>query len=267
MEPHVYEQFDRLQEDHFWFKGRRAIFFDLIDNEWRARGRPHGAGGNEPGTRRPRILEIGCGAGGMLGPLSRYGDVIGLDIAHDYLRRCRDRGFPRMITASAYELPFPDETFDLVALFDVIEHIPDDRRVLEEVRRVMKPDACVFLSVPAYQFLYSHNDRVVHHQRRYSRGRLRRVLEAAGLAPTKLTYFNTFLFPLILSALGVLLLKERLFGVPEGQTNLSHRFSKPVNEAFGLVMSSEKHLLRHIEFPFGHSLIGLAGRRPAATSS
>ena len=74
----------------------------------------------------------------------------------------------------------------------------------------------------------------------------------------KLTYFNTLLFPLILSALGVVKLKERLFGVQEGQTNLTHEFSKPVNSAFGAVMSSERLLLRHMEFPFGHSLIAMA---------
>ena len=89
-------------------------------------------------------------------------------------------------------------------------------------------------------------------------GGLRTVVQGAGLKLEKLTYFNTFLFPLIFAALMVLKLKERLLGLDDGQTNLHHEFSKPVNKAFGVVMSSEKLLLRHMEFPFGHSLIAMA---------
>ena len=65
---------------------------------------------------------------------------------------------------------------------------------------------------------------------------------------------------LILVAIGVLKLKERLFGLPEGETNLTHEFSKPINSAFASVMSSERLLLRNMEFPFGHSLIAMASR-------
>lgn len=163
-----------------------------------------------------------------------------------------------MVTGSGYELPFQDDSFDMVALFDVIEHIPDDHRVLSEVRRVLKPNGQVFISVPAYQFMFSQNDRVAHHLRRYTATRLNQVLETAGLHSKKTTYFNTFLFPLILPAVMVLKLKERLFGLPEGMTNLSHEFKEPVNGIFAWIMSAERWLLRHIEFPFGHSLIAMA---------
>jgi SAM-dependent methyltransferase len=246
MEANVYEQFAQLEENHFWFQGRRRIFFDLLDREL--------AGRNDL-----EILEIGCGAGGMLGPLSRYGKVTGIDVAHDYMRYCRQRGYTRVVAGSGYELPFPDRSFDLVALFDVIEHIPDDRRVLREAHRVLRPGGRVFVSVPAYQFLFSQNDRVAHHLRRYTSRSLRAALEAAGLQIRKLSYFNTFLFPLIVPAVLVLKAKERLFGLPEGQTNLSHQFAPPVNAAFGAIMTSERLLLRHIGFPFGHSLLALAG--------
>ena len=252
MEATVYEQFAKLEEDHFWFQGRRRIFFDLLDRALRADGLAQR-------TSTTRVLEIGCGAGGMLGPLSRYGKVTGLDIAHDYLAYCRRRGHRDVVHGSGYELPFADSSFDLVALFDTIEHIPDDVRVLSEVKRVLRPGGRVFISVPAYQFLYSQNDRVAHHLRRYTATQLRSAVERAELRVEKLSYFNTFLFPLILPAIMVLKLKERLLGLPEGQTNLSHQFSKPVNAAFGFVMSSERLWLRHMQFPFGHSLIAMAG--------
>ncbi|MEE2887099.1 MAG: class I SAM-dependent methyltransferase [Planctomycetota bacterium] len=248
MELSVYEQFALLEENHFWFKGRRTIFFDLIGRTMSKQG---------PNPER-EILEIGCGAGGMLGPLSNFGNVTGIDISHEYTRFCQKRGYERVVTGSGYELPFRSNSFDMVALFDVIEHIPDDQKVLEEVRRVLKPGGQVFISVPAYQFMFSQNDRVAHHLRRYTASRLNAVLAKAGLHSKKTTYFNTFLFPLILPAVMVLKLKEKLFGLPQGLTNLSHEFKEPVNGFFGWVMGSERWLLRHIEFPFGHSLIAMA---------
>lgn len=244
METTVYQQFADLEENHFWFRGRRQIFFELIEQDL-------------AGKRDLEILEIGCGAGGMLGPLSAYGQVTGLDISQDYIAFCRSRGYARVLTASGYELPFQDQSFDLVAMFDVIEHIPDDARVLAEVQRVLKPDGRIFISVPAYQFLFSQNDRIAHHCRRYTAGRLRQLLTGVGLKPTKISYFNTFLFPLILPAVLVLKLKEKLLGLPDGQTNLSHRFAGPLNHIFAWIMGSERFLLKQIEFPFGHSLVAL----------
>ena len=107
MEATVYEQFAELEENHFWFRGRRRIFFELI-----AQHLPAGQE-NVDGHAR-EILEIGCGAGGMLGPLAEYGRVTGMDISKDYIQFCRSRGFDRVLTGSGYELPFPDDTFNVV---------------------------------------------------------------------------------------------------------------------------------------------------------
>lgn len=245
MEASVYDQFAELEQRHFWFRGRRRIFFDLLDRALERR-------------EDLEVLEVGCGPGGMLDNLSRYGRVHALDIAHDAMRYCKQRGYERVVTGSGTELPFGDNLFDLVAAFDAIEHIPDDNLALREIHRVLKPGGKVFVSVPAYQFLFSQNDRLVHHQRRYTRRLLRERFEAAGLKPVKLSYFNSLLFPLILPAVMVLKAKERFVGLPDDQTNLSHEFSGPVNELFAWFMGSERHLLRHTEFPFGHSLIGIA---------
>lgn len=246
MDARVYQQFQNLQENHFWFVGRRRIFFDLLEREL----------GSRPGRR---VLEIGCGAGGMLRPLARFGEVHGIDVAGDYVRACSERQLARMVTGSGDALPFADHSFDVVALFDVIEHIPDERRTLAEVRRVLKPGGTAFLSVPAYQFLFSQNDRVVHHQRRYTAGHITRRLREAGLAVKRVSYFNTFLFPLIAAAVVTLKLKEKWFGLPPGETNLDHEFKGTMNTLLGMVMGSERYLLRHISFPFGHSLIAMAG--------
>ena len=248
MDASVYEQFAELEENHFWFRGRRAIFTTLMEQAL-------GTSGDLD------LLEIGCGPGGMLDMLRPFGRVHALDIAHDSMRFCKSRGFDRVMTASGHALPIADDSFDFVGLFDTIEHIPDDAGVLREVRRILKPGGTVFISVPAYQMLFSQNDRLVHHCRRYTRGQLNRLLRETGFQPMKATYFNAFLFPLILPAVLTVKLKERLFGLPENQTNLSHPFPEWIHAFFAWFMGSEKHLLRNMSFPFGHSLIAIA--RPA----
>lgn len=244
----AYESFARLEDTHFWFVSRRRIFFDLLDREL-------------GGRRDLRILEIGCGAGGMLGPLQRYGRVTGVDIDAEYIEFCKNRGFTEVMCASGYELPFADASFDLVCLFDTMEHIPDEARALREVHRVLVPGGRVFASVPAYQFLWSQNDKIAHHCRRYTRGRLRRALVGAGLHPHRLTYFNMLLLPLIIPAVLWQKLRERLGRLPPGFNNTSVRIARPVNWLFTRIMSSERWLLRWLSLPCGHSVIAMASRR------
>jgi SAM-dependent methyltransferase len=240
-------QFVELERTHFWFVGRRRIFFALLDREL-------GDG------RTRKILDVGCGAGGMLGPLARYGEVTGVDMSSELVEFCRRRGFPRVQVGTAYALPVEPASVDLITLFDTIEHVPDDRRVLEQVHRSLAPGGLVFISVPAYQFLYANNDRVAHHQRRYTARGLRRKLTGAGLEPVQMTYFNSLLFPAIMPAVLLKKLQER-FVEPGDRTNLSHPVSPLLNRVLAAAMGSERHLLRKHSLPFGHSLIAIA-RRP-----
>jgi SAM-dependent methyltransferase len=245
----AYETFAKLEDTHFWFVSRRRIFFDVLDRAL-------------AGRRNLRVLEIGCGAGGMLGPLQRYGTVHGCDIDHEYVAYCKKRGFERVLCASGYELPFADQSFDLVALFDTIEHIPDDVQALHEVRRLLKPDGVLFVSAPAYQFLWSQNDRIAHHFRRYTRRSLRRTVAAAGLCPVRSTYFNTLLLPLIVPAVLWQKLMDRLGRLPPGYNNTSVQVPRLLNRLFTWVMSSERYWLRWFALPCGHSLIAVARRGP-----
>ncbi len=244
MDEVAYRQFIELEESHFWFVGRRRIFFHLLDRELN-------------GRRDASVLDVGCGAGGMLEPLSRYGEVTGIDTSAELVDFCHERGFDRVQVGSAYELPADPGSVDLVTLFDTIEHVPDDGRVLSECRRVLAPGGLVFISVPAYQFLYANNDRVAHHQRRYAARQLRRRLEAAGLTPTKVTYFNALLFPVILPAVLAKKLQERLTG-PSERTNLSHPVPPALNRLLAATMSAERHVLSRTSLPFGHSIIAIA---------
>ena len=154
MDQKAYEQFLELERDHWWFRGRRAVYLGLLKHHLN-------------GERPARVLDLGCGNGGFLEGLSAIGEhVFPSDISVESLGYCSQRGFPDGVVSSGYSLPYSDASFDLVCMFDAIEHIEDDDRAMREVARVLKPGGHVLVSVPAYQFLYANNDRVASQERR-----------------------------------------------------------------------------------------------------
>lgn len=251
MDSAAYETFARNERDHFWFRGRRAIFFDVI--------RRHVGTPPEDAV----VFDLGCGVGGMLGPLSEYGRTVGMDIDRGSLVFCRERGFTNTFEAKGHRLPLADESVWLLGAFDVLEHVPEEREALAECYRVLRPGGWMFLSGPAYQFLYTHQDRMVHHERRYTVGELKRKFREAGFQIVKSSYINFFLFPLIFAALMVKKVKEKLNPPSDDETrfNTDVPLPRPINALFAGLFSAERFVLRGASFPTGHSLIVLV-RKP-----
>ena len=108
---------------------------------------------------------------------------------------CRARACAARPTA----LPFADEAFDVVAAFDVVEHCEDDALAVSELARVLAPGGRMLLSVPAYQWAWSDHDVRAGHHRRYTRPRLERVVEGAGLTVDRSTYAFGAVFPLFVA--------------------------------------------------------------------
>jgi SAM-dependent methyltransferase len=255
MEATAYRQFLELEKTHWWFRGRRTVYLGLLRDRLRAKP-------------PERVLDLGCGMGGFLAGLAELGAanarIVPSDVSLESLGRCRERGFSDGVLSSGYALPFAEGSFDLVCMFDAIEHIPDDGRVMREVARVLKPGGRVFVSVPAYQFLYANNDRVAQHQRRYTRGMLRRVFEQAGLAVERNSHTNVFLFPLILPVVLAIKAWERLAGAAEAQadhTNLSWPIPGFVHACLHALFAAELPFTRRFDWPVGHSIAALA-RKP-----
>lgn len=251
MDPTAYRQFLELERTHWWFRGRRTVYFGLLRHHLR-------------GARPTRVLDLGCGMGGFLEGLDELCDrVYPSDISLESLEHCATRGYPHGVVSNGYALPYADAAFDLVCMFDAIEHIPDDRRVMSEVARVLKPGGLVLVSVPAYQFLYANNDRVAQHQRRYSRRMLREVFESAGLAVERNSHSNVLLFPLILPVVLALKAVEALLPDKSDRdhTNLTWPIPGFVHGILHGLFAAELPFTRRFDWPAGHSIVAIA-RRP-----
>ena len=109
MESLATRQFLELERVHWWFEGRRRIFFTILEDLLRERERPLS------------ILDVGCGVGGMMEGLRRFGEPVGLELSIPMIERARERGFPRLVCGSAEELPVAPSSFDLITLFDCLE--------------------------------------------------------------------------------------------------------------------------------------------------
>ena len=170
---------------HWWFPGRRAVILAEM-----ARRLP--AGGRAPGRAG---LWQRRHAGGT-GALRRRG---GVETDPALLARARERGLDARAGALPDAIPLEPGRWDAVCLFDVLEHLDDEAGALAACRRLLAPGGLLFVTVPAYAWLWSRHDELLGHRRRYTARALRQVAERAGFAVERLTYFNTLLAPPIMA--------------------------------------------------------------------
>jgi SAM-dependent methyltransferase len=236
MMEHTYPILYEVEQSHWWHIGRRRIIAGFVEEICR-----------QVTDRRPRILDVGCGTGANLLMLSKYGEAEGVDISEDALAFCRTRGLDKVKLGAAEELPYADDTFDLVTALDVVEHMDDDLAGLTEMRRVLRPGGRVLLFVPTFMFLWGLQDEVSNHRRRYRMPELQRVLEQAGFDVERTTYANiTFFAP-------ILLIRKlmRLTGIKASTEN---NINVPaLNGVLGAILGAESTVLRYINLPFGVS--------------
>jgi SAM-dependent methyltransferase len=245
MRQDLYEEYSRIEDRHWWFIGRKRILISLIDDFLGPAGR----------TKR-RILDVGCGTGGMLTSLQEFGEVEGIDSDPSAIASCHERGISSARLADSPPIPFPDDKFDLVTSFDVLEHVDDDVGLLEEIHRVLVPSGIFVAAVPAYEMLWGLQDEVAHHRRRYRARDLSRRLADSNLEPKKVSYFNTFLFPPIVAVR----LGRRL--LPRGSSPPSSDFDLTpegkLNDLLARIFSAEARIVKRWGFPFGVSIVAIA---------
>jgi SAM-dependent methyltransferase len=244
MQQHTYAIMRKVEGSHWWFVGRRQIIESFLARICSSI------------TGQPRILDVGCGTGANLEMLSRFGAAEGIDISHEALSFCRERGLKNVRWGEVERIPFEDERFDLVTAFDVVEHLDDDVGGLKELYRVLRPGGRALLFVPAFMFLWGVQDDVSHHRRRYTLANLKQAAETAGFKVERSSYANiTFFAPILL---GRLLMRITGFR-PQSENNIN---IGALNGMLGRLFATESKILERMNLPFGVSAICVARREP-----
>jgi SAM-dependent methyltransferase len=235
-----------VDEHHWWYRGRRRV----IAAELARLALP----------ASPRVLDAGCGSGRTMQDLARYGEVSGIELNEDAAALARSRDVGDVEIGRLEALPWPDETFDLITCLDVIEHTPDDRVALAELRRVCHPGGWLLVTVPAYPALWSAHDEANHHYRRYTRPALRAAAASAGWTVTRISSFNS----LLLAPAAAVRLAQRRFRTGERSSNDLAIGPEWLNEMLERPLALEAGwLARGRTLPFGLSLMAVLRRPPA----
>lgn len=240
MQPSAYLDMAAVEETHWWFAGRRRVLESCI------------AGlGLRPGAR---ILELGSGTGGNISVLSRFGAVTAVEMNETAraIALTRHQGADVRGGALPHDLPLGDQKFDLVCLFDVLEHVEDDAGALRAARALMAPGGAMLITVPAYKALFGPHDEALHHKRRYERAELLAKLRAAGLGVEKLTFINAALLPVAWALRWLDKVLRRPY--PTGTATPP----APLNALLAALFGAERLLLPFMDLPFGLSLLALA---------
>ena len=186
-DPSFFNILAAVEDRHFWFRARNRLIFELTE---RISSRL------KPGHL---VLEVGCGTGNVLRALRKacpHGIVFGMDLWFEGLRQAQTRSSGFLVQGDVRNCPF-GKTFDLIGMFDVLEHVPEDLETLVALRRLLGTNGKLMLTVPAHQYLWSYFDEAAVHCRRYSSEEIHKKLTVAGFEVEFLSQYMASIWPLV----------------------------------------------------------------------
>lgn len=253
-DPYFFDRLAQIEDRHFWFCARNRLIFELARKISSA--------------LKPcdLVLEIGCGTGNVLRALEAAfpnGRLVGLELWLEGLKHARTRSSALLVQADIGNLPF-GKLFDLVGMFDILEHITEDQEALRLVHNTLRPGGKLLLTVPAHQSLWSYFDEAAHHCRRYSTHEIRQKLLEAGFQVEFLSQFMACIFPLVWIFRRMRgLRKESDSDTARLRTQDEFRIVPIVNWILTVLLTLEARWVAHgHHLPVGTSLVVIA-RRPA----
>jgi len=236
-DPSFYPRLFAIEDRHFWFVARNHVIRTLV-RQLRLRD---GA----------RVLEVGCGTGNSLRPLEEAGGavtVIGMDRYAEGLHYARTRTRAQLVCADSAALPF-SEPFDLVCVFDVLEHLDDDIGALRELRAAVRRNGHLLVTVPACKKLWSRMDELSCHRRRYEKRELLERISSAGFQVEYATAFMSVTYPIMRLS--------RLRNAESAEAEL--RVYPVLNSLLRVALAPERLLVRlRRSIPWGSSMLVLA---------
>jgi SAM-dependent methyltransferase len=229
----------RVEHFHWWFVGRRKLLRFILTSLKIPKG--------------SLAIEVGCGTGANLRTLGSAGlYAIGVDRSTYALNLVRSKDELPLLAGDLNNLPFKTKSVGLIIAMDILEHLEDDGRGINEFYRVLKKNGLLIVTVPAFKFLWGIQDRVTGHKRRYTRKQIVNRLREMGFDILRSSYFNFFLFfPILIVRWIIRFLDLKI----ESENEINHPL---MNFFLKSIFSLEVSALRYLSFPFGVSLFCVA---------
>ena len=236
------KEYVTLEKEHWWFIVRKRILSFFLQK--------HNT------QKNLRILNVGAAGGASSQWLAAFGEVVSLESDPFFVEHLLSIKID-VVNASVTNMPFANETFDLVCAFDIIEHVEDHLAAMRELDRVCKTGGRVCLTVPALNILWSHHDEVNGHFRRYTKASLTGlVLALPSLRLMEIKYFNSLLFlPILMARKFSNMFRPHRIDTMSDFTGFKVR--APISALLQSIFSLEVSLFRSVSFPLGVSLLGI----------
>ena len=238
-----------VEDSYWWYTGLRARVIERLKHSINK-------------GKRMRVLDAGCGTGGMLQALHRHFpevEIIGIDLSKQAVKSTQERNVGPVVNASVDAVPFRKETFDVIISLDVVlemKAVHDDKALLE-FHRVLKKPGLLILNMTAFECLRGQHDDAVTVKYRYTKKTLRPVLDSTGFTIMEMAYWNVLFFPLL--------------AIWRPLSHLLADASKPIsdlrplpawlNKSLTGIALKEIKLNRYISFPFGSSIFAVAEKK------
>lgn len=238
MRKDLYNDLFNLEDKHWWHISKRRIVTTFI--------------GIYAKSNNLKILDIGCGTGKNLDQFKEFGEIYGLDNSKDALTFCKKRGLNNLMLGKAEKTPYKNASFDIVTILDVLEHT-DDTKTIKEINRILKKGGILIATVPAFNWLWSRWDEILHHQRRYTLSSLTKLLTSFKFHILKESYMYAFL---LLPVLIIRIIKS--FFLKQNYSS-DFKFSFPfLNTFLKQLATVESFFIKKSHLPFGLSIIIVA---------
>jgi 2-polyprenyl-3-methyl-5-hydroxy-6-metoxy-1,4-benzoquinol methylase len=223
------------ENKHFWFKSRRNLILQVF---------------NKFISKEDKIIEIGAGTGSIAKMLSSNGYNLSIGEIHPngiaYALKNNTNNLP-IYQFNIMDNPFKNE-FDAVGLFDVLEHIEDDRLAIENIYNMLTANGKIVLTVPAHMWLWCEEDKVSNHFKRYELNDLKRLLIDSGFSITYATNFFISIVPL-------------LYLRTKSKSSNEIKINPIINFILSSISNIENKLLRFLPSKIGGSIIIVAEKK------
>lgn len=246
MNPDEFAKLDRIDREHWFYRGKRAIVRYWIDQYVSL-------------SADDLFIDAGCGTGVLLTEMATRCRVVGLDSYEESLSLASPRVTAMGGTVqktSLEKVGLPEGRAAVVTALDVLEHLDDDTVALRELARLLRPAGLLVITVPALPSLWSDWDETLHHRRRYTRAQLLALIRQPGLEVLRCVYFNTAMLPLI----ALIRLGRKLRPPAPGKERVEDRMPSPWLNSMLFHTLVRPACWRWLHPPMGVSLLAVLRR-------